>query len=117
MIETLNASLLAGGLLLGMLIFFEVGRRIGKARVVHHPEGLAKGSGAVEAGIYGLLGLLIAFTFSGGASRFESRRQMVTEEANAIGTAYLRIDLLPEASQPVLRQLFREYLDSRLETY
>jgi hypothetical protein len=117
MIDTLSTSLLAIGLLFGMLIFFEVGRRIGKARLVRHPEGLAKGGGAVEAGIYGLLGLLIAFTFSGGASRFEARRQLVTEEANAIGTGYLRINLLPAAAQPALRQLFREYLDSRLEMY
>ena len=42
---------------------------------------------------------------------------MVIEEANDIGTAYLRIDLLPEHAQPALRDLFRRYLDSRLETY
>ena len=117
MIYTLSASLLASGLFFGMLIFFELGRRIGKSRLVHQPEGLAKGGGTVEAGIFGLLGLLIAFTFSGGASRFESRRNLVTEEANAIGTAYLRIDLLPAAVQPAMRQSFREYLDARLESY
>ena len=76
-----------------------------------------KGGGAVEAGVYGLLGLLIALTFAGGTSRFENRRHLITEEANAIGTAYLRIDLLPPAAQPGLRQLFRDYVDSRLETY
>ena len=117
MIYTISTSLLAIGLLIGMLFFFEVGRRIGKTRIVRHPGGLAKGGGAVEAGIYGLLGLLIAFTFSGGASRFEVRRHLIIEEANAISTAYLRIDLLPPAAQPAMRQLFREYLDSRLETY
>jgi hypothetical protein len=41
----------------------------------------------------------------------------VVEEANAIGTAYLRIDLLPASAQPALRQAFRDYLDSRLATY
>ena len=79
----------------GMLIFSEVGRRIGIARLARDPEGLTKGAGAAEAAVFGLLGLLIAFTFSGAASRFEDRRHLIVAEANAIGTAYLRIDLLP----------------------
>ena len=49
----------------------------------------------MEGVIFGLLSLLIAFTFSGAASRFERRRDLIVQEANAIGTAYLRIDLLP----------------------
>ena len=70
------------------------------------PDGLAKGSGAAEAAVFGLLGLLIAFTFSGAASRFEDRRHLITEEANAIGTAYLRIDLLPGDAQPASASCF-----------
>jgi hypothetical protein len=42
---------------------------------------------------------------------------LIVEEANDIGTAWLRIDLLPASVQPVMRELFRKYLDSRLETY
>jgi hypothetical protein len=114
---TLIASLSATGLLFGMLIFLEVGRRIGMARLVRDPEGPMKGVGAVEGAAFGLLGLLIAFTFSGGASRFEVRRHLITEEANAIGTAYLRIDLLPGDAQPEMRELFRRYLDTRAVTY
>jgi len=117
MILNLIGSFLAIGLLVAMLTCLEVGRRIGRARLAHHPDGLVKGGGAVEAAVYGLLGLLVALTFSGGVSRFEARRHLVTEEANAIGTAYRRIDLLPAAAQPAMRQLFREYVDSRLETY
>ena len=64
-----------------------------------------------------LLGLLIAFTFQGAASRFDGRRALIVEEANTIGTAWLRIDLLPVTAQPAMRELFREYLDSRLQTY
>ena len=63
------------------------------------------------------MGLLIAFTFSGAAGRFDDRRHLVTQEANAIGTAWLRIDLVPAEAQAKLRDLFRRYLDSRLETY
>jgi hypothetical protein len=71
----------------------------------------------VEGAIFALLGLLIAFTFSGAASRFDDRRKLIVEEANAIGTAYLRIDLLPAAVQPEMRDAFRRYVDTRLATY
>jgi hypothetical protein len=113
----LIASVLGAGLFLGMLVVSEVGRRIGVARLARDPKGLAKGAGAAEAAVFGLLGLMLAFTFSGAASRFEHRRHLITEEANAIGTAYLRIDLLPGDAQPAIRELFRRYLDLRLATY
>lgn len=64
-----------------------------------------------------MFGLLLAFTFSGAASRFDNHRLLLTEESNAIGTAYLRLDLLPPQAQPALRQLFREYTTSRLHLF
>jgi hypothetical protein len=73
--------------------------------------------GAVEGAVFGLLGLLVAFTFSGAAARLDARRELVVEEANDIGTAYLRLDMLPPSAQPALRDLFRRYLDARLEVY
>ena len=114
---TIGTSLLALGLFLGILLFLEVGRRIGIRRVAKDPAGVRAGIGAFESAIFGLLGLLIAFTFSGAADRFDSRRHLIAEEANAIGTAYLRLDLLPAAAQPAIRESFRRYLDSRLEVY
>jgi hypothetical protein len=42
---------------------------------------------------------------------------LIVQETNAIGTAYLRINLLPAQTQPPLRESFRRYLDSRLEFY
>lgn len=107
----------AGGLFLGMLLCFDLGRRIGVRRLVRDPEGLAKGSGPVEAAVFGLVGLLLAFTFSGAGSRFEIRRHLIAEETNAIGTAYLRIDLLPANAQSEIRQLFRRYVDFRVKAY
>ena len=61
--------------------------------------------------------LLVAFTFSGAAARFDTRRQLIVEETNAIGTASLRLDLLPAAVQPPLRAHFRQYVAARLEVY
>jgi hypothetical protein len=60
---------------------------------------------------------LLAFTFSGAAARFDARRQLIVEEANAIGTAYLRLDVLPESARFALRGKFRRYVDTRLAVY
>jgi hypothetical protein len=109
------AVAIAGGLFLGMVLFQEVGLRIGRKQIAR--DGERVGAGAVEGAIFALLGLLVAFTFAGAAARFDDRRHLVTEEANAIGTAWLRLDLLPANAQPGLRDLFRRYLDSRLEAY
>lgn len=113
----ISASFFALALLAGMLLFLEAGRRLGQRRKAKEPAEDHAGFSAVQGAIFGLFGLLVAFTFSGAASRFDSRRQLINEEANAIGTAYLRLDLLPPGSQPGLRELFRQYLDSRLEVY
>lgn len=104
-------------LLIAMALSAEAGRRIGLARLVRDPGGLAKGIGAAEGALFGLFGLLLAFTFSGAAERFEARRDLITQEANMIGTAWLRLDLLPADAQPPLRDLFRRYLDTRIDTY
>jgi hypothetical protein len=117
MTYALSASLFAVGLFLGMLILLEVGRLVGIRRMAQDPDGARAGLGAVEGAVFGLLGLLVAFTFAGAISRFDTRRQLIVEETNHIGTAYLRVDLLPGATQPAVRELFRKYLDSRLETY
>mgnify|MGYP000928124094 CR=1 FL=1 len=104
-------------LFFGMLVLLEAGRWVGNRRLTSDAEGARAGTGAIEGAVFALLGLLIAFTFSGAASRFDVRRNLVIEEANAIGTAYLRLDLLPTDAQPALRDLFRRYVDSRLEAY
>ena len=109
--------LLTAGLFLGMLFSAELGRHIGVARLARDPEGLAKGAAAVEGAVFALLGLLIAFTFSGAASRFEDRRHLITTEANAIGTAWLRLDLLPGDARAEMKDLFRRYLDVRSVVY
>jgi CDP-diglyceride synthetase len=111
------AFLVFVGIFVAMLAFLEIGRRMGERQRAIDPDGVATGTGAVVGAVFALLGLLIAFTFSGAASRFDARRQLVVEEANAIGTAYLRIDLLPPAAQPKLRDDFRSYVDARLAFY
>jgi hypothetical protein len=113
---TLLDLLIAGGLFAAMLALEGVGRRLG-LRDAAASRGEKPGSSATEGAVYGLLGLLIAFTFSGAASRYETRHHLVVDEANAIGTAWLRLDLLPNTEQQPLRELFRQYVDARLESY
>ena len=105
------------GLFVGMLLVSRWGRRLAIARL---GDGLAAGKmagNAAEAAVFGLLGLLIAFTFSGAAARFDERRHLIATETNAIGTAYLRLDLLPADSQPEIRDLFRRYVEVRATVY
>ena len=109
--------LLSFGLFASILLLIELGRRSGIRARQQDPEGAMSGTGTMDAAIFGLMGLLIAFTFSGAASRFDARRQLIVEEANRIGTAYLRMDLLPTPSQPPLREKFRQYVDARLAVY
>lgn len=93
-----------------MVVLLEAGRALRR-------RGSAEGNSAVEGAVFALFGLLLAFTFSGAISRYDQHRQLVTQEVNDIGTAYLRLDLLPAERQPGLRQLFREYVNSRLHIY
>jgi len=98
-------------LLPAMLLLLELGRRF-RLR-----QKAASESTTIEGAIFALFGLLLAFTFSGAVGRYDTHRRLVVEEANDIGTAYLRLDLLPPAAQPTLRQLFRDYTTSRLHLY
>jgi hypothetical protein len=97
-------------LLAGILASVKLGQRFGGPH-------LAKGTDVVDGAMFGLLSLLVAFTFSGAATRFDGRRHLMGEEANEIGTAYLRLDLVaPEARGP-LKEHFRQYVDGRIALY
>ncbi|MBA4015691.1 MAG: hypothetical protein C0483_00740 [Pirellula sp.] len=70
--------------------------------------------GSLVGAMLGLLAFILAFTFGIATSRFDARRQLVLDEANAIGTTYLRADLLPPKEGAEIRRLLREYVDVRL---
>lgn len=92
----------------------EVGRRL---RLRAHIDKTSSGLSVIDGAIFGLLGLLLAFAFSGADSRFEARRQLIVQETNNIGTFYLRIDLLPKEMQPQIQQDMRDYVDTRIRFY
>jgi hypothetical protein len=115
--STLKFILATAAMFFGMIVFLEIGRRVGIWRAAQGPESADKGISAVDGAVFALFGLLLAFTFSGANARFEHRRVLITQEANAIGTAYMRIDLLPAAAQPEIRSLFRQYVQARIARY
>jgi hypothetical protein len=110
-------SLTVVGMFCGMLLLLKAGWQFGIRRMAQDPQGTRADTSVIEGAVFALLSLLLAFSFSGAASRFDARRQLMVQEANAIGTAYLRLDLLPAEAQPALRELFRQYLVSRVQTF
>jgi len=102
------------GLFLGMLLSLLIGQYLGRRDGLKVTDEVHARLTTVEAAIFGLMGLMIAFTFSGAAERYELRRQLVVDEANAIGTSYLRLDLLPTSRQAALREAYRRYLEARI---
>ena len=103
--------------LLGMPLAAEIGFRWGLALHRRHRDAVASQIGVVQATTFAILGLLAAFTMSMAETRFSARRQLIIDEANAIGTSYLRSRYLAEPHASALAPLFRRYVDSRVAFY
>lgn len=108
--------LLTGGLFVGMLVLVYVGHGFASRAIAKHGEGKLRGN-VVDVAVFGLLSLLIAFSFNGAVSRLDMHRQLIADEVNAIGTMAHRVDLLPEAAQPAFRRTLRDYVQSRIDVY
>lgn len=100
-----------------LIAFTEIGRHLGQRTARRNGTKSPPSAGVVDNSVYGLLALLVGFTFSGAAGRFDHRRELVGEEANAATTAWVRIDILPEAEQPALREALRRYVDEIIAWY
>jgi hypothetical protein len=103
-------------LFLGMLLLLKIGRGVGARRIKDEGEAPA-GIGLLDGAVFGLLGFLLALTYSGADSRFQARRERIVNEGNTIASAYQLIDLVPTAAQPKLRETFRDYVDSRIAAF
>jgi hypothetical protein len=106
--------------ILGFLMFIVLvlagacGRWLGSRKSVKESPDALGHIGVVQGALLGLLGLLLGFTLSMAISRFDARKEKVIQEANTIGTAYLRAQILPEPLRPRAQQHFREYLATRV---
>jgi hypothetical protein len=96
------------------LIALEAGYRLGRWRHKRASDEKDAPVGAMVGSLLGLLAFMLAFTFGLAASRFDARRQVVLDEANAIGTTNLRSRLLPEPYRTEIARLLREYVDVRV---
>jgi len=97
-----------------ILLSVEGGYRLGQYRRRRSEEEKEAPVGAMVGATLGLLAFMLAFTFGLAAARFETRRQVLLDETNAIGTTYLRAGMLPER-RDAIRTLLRDYVDTRLE--
>jgi hypothetical protein len=108
---------IALALFLAMVLFLEIGRRLGLHDIAKRGKEARAGVGIVDSAVYSLLALLLGFAFASATGRFEKRRDLVAEEANVMTTAWERIDMLPAAPQPAIRAAFKNYLDALLASY
>ncbi len=108
---------LAACLFLSMLLFLELGRRIAVEHIRTRGDEARAGVGIVDGAVYGLLALLIGFTFSGAAERFNNRRVLIGDIDNTASTVWRRIDLLPPEQQPAIRAGLRRYVDELIAYY
>jgi hypothetical protein len=97
-----------------IVLSIEAGFALGRRRVRAMKDGEAPHVGGAVAATLGLLAFMLAFTFGSGTSRWDAKRTLVLDESNAIGTAYLRTDLLPEPQRSISQQLLMDYIDLRL---
>jgi hypothetical protein len=100
---------------IGLVLFcLEFGVRLGMKRQ-HRQAAKLEVSAAMVGAMMGLLAFMLAFTFNGAAGRNDTRKVLVVDEANAIGTAWLRAGFLPEPDRTSVRGLLREYVDLRVK--
>lgn len=110
-----RSAILAIGLFLALTAAQILGRWLGARRLTRLGKEDTAGHGAVQGAVFALLGLLIAFTFTGAASRFDHRRELIVQQVNAIGTAWLRLDLLSAADRAPIQAGLRDYVDGLRE--
>ncbi len=104
--------------LFGLIILTNwLGIRLGSIQAKKSPEEVQSGLGAIEGSLIGLTALMLSFTFGMAATKFESRRQVIVDEANNIGTVVLRCDLYPDSVRTLLRADLQKYVEARINYY
>jgi len=113
----INAGLLSLVILAIVLAGIEVGSLLGRrVKGAAVDDDSKTHINSTQASTLGILGLLLAFTFSLALQRFDTRSDAMVDEANAIGTAYLRAQMLPQPYRDEARALLRDYVDVRIKT-
>lgn len=111
---SIDSGVIAVALLASMVLVIEFGYRIGVRKSRSANQDFRSHVNTMAAALLGILALLLGFTLSLALQRFDSRSEAVVDEANAIGTAYLRAQMLPESVREHTRKLLRDYTDLRV---
>lgn len=106
---------IAATLFIAIIVFNEIGFRVGRFVQVRTDSEVKALTGSIQASVLGLLALLLGFTFSMSMQRFDNRSMALIDEANAIGTAVLRVQLLPDKYKNDAYEYFNKYIDLRVE--
>jgi hypothetical protein len=109
-LHTAPFALLVGLILASVLAMLEVGYKLGRVAPVEKSQ-----SSLISTPVLAIVGLLLAFSFSMAGERMALRRAAVVQEGNAIGTFWLRTDLVPEPTRSEMRRRVRRYLDLHIE--
>ena len=116
-LQSAPALLVAAIIFILIIICYMTGHHIRLNGLKKNPDKVGAELGAINGTLLGLLGLLLAFTFSMASARFDTRRQVIVEEANDIGTVILRTDIYPDSVRQLLRNNLKEYVEARLDFY
>ena len=106
---------IVAGLLVATVLAGEIGCLAGRRKHPSSDEARRRTVGSVVGSLLGLLALLISFTFAMAAGRYDTRRQLVVSDANALGGLYLQSSLLPDPPRKAFKQLLRQYVDLRAQ--
>jgi hypothetical protein len=110
-----SSILIVTVLFITLVLAMEVGYRLGRRTQARADAEARSHVNAIQASLLGVLALMLGFTFSLSLQRYDSRSLAVVDEANAIGTAYLRAQLLPPSVRGEVQRVLRDYVDARVE--
>ena len=117
LLYTIPLLLIVFILLVSIFLFYLFGVKIGDYKKLHNPDAKAKGIGPLEGALLGLLSLLLSFTLSMSASRYDSRRTIIVQEANDIGTVISLADLYNDSIRTAFRKDMQQYVTTRIAYY
>jgi hypothetical protein len=113
-IDTFPIPVLFIGTILFVIVSIEMGYQLGRIAHKRFEDEKESSVSSIAGSVLGLLAFMLAFSFGIVTNRFDDRKALVREEANAIGTAYLRADFMPEPDRSATKELFRAYVDLRV---
>jgi hypothetical protein len=111
-LSSTNTLIIGCGLFVLMLLTSGAGIRYGARARARRREENTSYLDAIQGSVLGLLGLLLGFTYAFAADRHDTRKELQVREANALGTAYLRVGLLTDPGRSELRGIIRQYVDT-----